>query len=79
MKTMKTLVISALTVAALALSAGTALASSTSHDDGFDVFLQDQQGGHARSFLSGSTASDPEQGISYNGKWDREFRRVQGN
>jgi hypothetical protein len=76
---MKTLVISALTAAALALSVGTALASSTSHDDGFDVFVQGQHNGHARGFLSGATTSEPEQGVSYNGKWDREFRRVQGN
>ena len=76
---MKTLILSTIAAAAIALSAGTALASSTSHDDGFEVFLQSQgKAPAARSFLSGSSYADPDQGVSYNGKESREFRSVQG-
>ena len=39
-KTMKTLILSTVAAAALALSAGTALASSNSSDNGFAVYLE---------------------------------------
>jgi len=55
---MKTLILSAATAVALALSAGSGWASEgagKTHDDGFDVFLQSHgQGTAHRSFLSGS-------------------------
>jgi len=109
---MKTIIIPAVAALAIALSTGAAFASgsNSSHDDGFDVFLQSQgkaAGAHReflsseatypigtdngwaayqedqkvpvrRSFLSGSDATDPDAGLSYNAVQDREFRRVQG-
>jgi hypothetical protein len=51
---MKTVLLSTLAAAVIALSAGTALASDASHDDGFAVFLQSQGKAPARSFLSGA-------------------------
>jgi hypothetical protein len=78
---MKTLIISTLTAAALALSAGTALASDRSPDNGFAIYLQDQ--GKApvadRSFLSGTEFPEdvynPPNGN--NNRDAREFRAAQ--
>jgi len=75
---MKTLLLSTIAAAAIALSAGTALASENSSDNGFAVYLQSQHQAPAqRSFLSGSDYADPDQGVSFNGKESREFRKVQ--
>jgi hypothetical protein len=49
---MKTLILSTVAAVTLALSAGTALASDASHDDGFAVLLQSQGKAPARSFLA---------------------------
>ena len=40
---MKNLILSTVAAAAIALSAGVALASDASHDDGYTVFLQSQR------------------------------------
>ena len=55
---MKTLILSTIAAAALALSAGTALASSNSSDNGFEIYRQSQSQAHNapttnRQFLSG--------------------------
>ena len=74
---MKTLILSTIAAAALALSAGTALANNST-DNGFAVYLQSQHQAPAqRSFLSGSDYADPDQGLSSNAKESREFRRAQ--
>ena len=55
---MKTLILSTIAAVALALSAGTALASSNSADNGFEIYRQSQSQAHSapttdRQFLSG--------------------------
>ena len=74
---MKTLILSTIAAAAIALSAGTALAKD-SNDNGFVIYLQSQhQPAAQRSFLSGSDYADPDQGLSSNAKDAREFRKAQ--
>jgi len=74
---MKTLLLSTIAAAAIALSTGTALANNST-DNGFAVYLQSQHQAPAqRSFLSGSDYADPDQGVSFNGKESREFRKAQ--
>ena len=74
---MKTLILSTIAAAAIALSAGTALAND-SNDNGFVIYLQSQhQPAPQRSFLSGSDYADPDQGVSSNAKDAREFRKAQ--
>jgi fructose-specific component phosphotransferase system IIB-like protein len=74
---MKTLILSTIAAAAIALSAGPALANNNT-DNGFAVYLQSQHQAPAhRSFLSGSDYADPDQGLSSNGKEAREFYKTQ--
>jgi hypothetical protein len=51
---MKNVILSTIAAAAFALSAGGALASSTSHDDGFEVFLQSQSRAPAAARAAGA-------------------------
>ena len=76
---MKTLILSTVAAAVIALSAGAALADPQT-DHGFDIMLQSQNQPHQpqnsdRQFLSGQSAYD--QGVSDNGKDSAEFRAVQ--
>jgi hypothetical protein len=75
---MKTLLLSTLAATVIALSAGTALASDRSPDNGFAVYLQDQtQAPAARTFLSGSDYDGGDHIISNNGRDAIEFRKTQ--
>ena len=75
---MKNIILSAIAAAALALTAGTALASDASPDNGFAVYLQDQSvAPAARSFLSGSDYDGADHIFSNNGRDAREFDKVQ--
>ena len=81
---MKTLTLSTFAAAVIALSAGTALASSNSTDNGFQIMLeslkqQDKAPTAERQFLSaqGSEQGTYDQGVSNNGKDSAEFRAVQ--
>ena len=69
---MKTIILSTVAAAAIALSTGTALADQQT-DHGFDIMLQSQNSN--RQFLSAQSAYD--QGVSDNGKDSAEFRAVQ--
>ena len=76
---MKTLILSTVAAAVIALSAGAVLADPQT-DHGVDIMLQSlnqpQQPQHSnRQFLSGQSAYD--QGVSDNGKDSTEFRAVQ--
>jgi len=75
---MKTLILSTIAAAALVLTAGTALASDASPDNGFAVYLQDQAAAPAaRDFLSGSDYDGADHVFSNNGRDAREFEKVQ--
>ena len=75
---MKNLMLSTIAAAALALTAGTALASDASPDNGFAVYLQDQGKAPAtRSFLSGSDYDGNDHIFSNNGRDAKEFEKVQ--
>jgi hypothetical protein len=83
---MKTIIISTIAAAAIALSCGTALASSDSPDKGFDIYRHSiSRGPHAsvmvRHFLTGYAPARHrgayEQGISENGRQTKEFRAIQ--
>ena len=75
---MKNLILSTIAAAALALTAGTALASDASPDNGFAVYLQDQGKAPAtRSFLSGSDYDGNDHIFSNNGRDAKEFEKVQ--
>ena len=63
---------------ALVLTAGTALASDRSPDNGFAVYQQSiQKNAAPRSFLSGSNYDGADQVFSNNGRDAREFEKVQ--
>ena len=75
---MKNLILSTIAATALILTAGTALASDASPDNGFAVYLQDQAvAPAARSFLSGSSYDGADHVFSNNGRDAREFEKVQ--
>ena len=62
---------------ALVLTAGTALASNRSPDNGFAVYLQNRAAAPAaRSFLSGSNYDGADHVFSNNGRDAREFEKV---
>ena len=74
---MKTFILSTIAAAALALSAGTALASSNSSDNGFAVYQESLQNTPAadRQFLSSDAGYD--HGVSNNAKQSADFRATQ--
>jgi len=75
---MKNIILSTIAAAALALTAGTALASDASPDNGFAVYLQDQAKAPAsRNFLSGSDYDGSDHVFSNNGRDAKEFEKVQ--
>ena len=69
---MKTLILSTLAAATLAFSAGTALASSNSPDNGFAVYLESvNKAPVARSFLAGEAVYAPTETAPVNFQTDR--------